>query len=74
MQHIHLTCKNHPNLRWQVKSVAVNPDGSYNGLRNIFYNGDVNTGTGLECPCSATDLTFADENERQRWCEDHTVS
>ena len=66
MRHMILTCKNHPNLRWQCKSIAVNPDGSYNGARNIFYLGREDPSRQLgyacdlpECPCPASDLTFA---------------
>ena len=39
MRHRILACKHHPHLRWSCKEVAVNSDGSYNGARNIFYNG-----------------------------------
>jgi len=46
MRHVILTCKNHPNLRWSCKECAVNPDGSYNGSRNIFFNGEP-TGRGM---------------------------
>lgn len=65
MRHIHLKCRNHPELRWNCKSIAVNPDGSYNSQRNIFYESDL-----PECSCPASDLTFADEDERQKWLED----
>jgi len=41
-----LTCKNHPNLRWSCKDIAVNSDGSYNGARDIFFNGEP-TGKGM---------------------------
>ena len=41
MRHVRLTCLNHPNLRWQCKSIAVNSEGRYNGARNIFYLGTV---------------------------------
>jgi hypothetical protein len=70
MEHITLTCKNHRNLRWHCKEVAVNGDGSYNGSRNIFFDGST-TSTGVmlhreadgsiskECPCPPSDLTFA---------------
>jgi hypothetical protein len=39
MRHVRLTCLNHPNLRWQCKSIAVNSIGQYNGARNIFFLG-----------------------------------
>lgn len=41
MRHVSLTCKNHLNLRWSTKSIAVNSDGSYNGMRNIFFKGQI---------------------------------
>lgn len=41
MRHVRLTCLNHPELRWQCKSIAVNSKGQYNGARNIFYLGSV---------------------------------
>lgn len=78
MKHIILTCKNHPDLRWSCKEIAVNPDGSYNGLRNIFYRGRLEGPAILyvdksgiagpfdrchpECSCSPKDMTFAPEN------------
>lgn len=45
MRHAILTCKNHPNLRWSTKEIAVS-NGTYNGMRNIFFNG-VPTGEGM---------------------------
>lgn len=39
MRHVRLMCLNHPNLRWQCKSIAVNNIGQYNGARNIFFLG-----------------------------------
>ena len=46
MIHAVLTCKNHPNLRWSCKSIAVNTleegvTGVYNGCRNIFFCGEI---------------------------------
>ena len=41
MNHVHLTCKNHPNLRWQCKSIAYSEGYGYNGSRNIFFNGEL---------------------------------
>jgi hypothetical protein len=80
MRHILLTCCNHPELRWFVKSIAVNRNGSYNGMRNIFFEGRA---TGLtrvcrgvtievmefvpECPCPPSDLRFANDAERDTW-------
>lgn len=55
MSHVILTCKHHPNLRWSCKSIAVNEDGSYNGARHIFFNGEPNgqgmysDNSGLNC-------------------------
>jgi hypothetical protein len=43
MQHVALTCENHPNLRWSCKGIAVDSDGRYNGARNIFFFGGVRT-------------------------------
>ena len=42
MRHVSLTCKNHPNLRWSTKSIAVS-NGGYNGARNIFFNGAISS-------------------------------
>lgn len=49
-----LTCKNHPNLRWSTKTIAIT-DGRYNGSRSIFFGGEPTThgmyqdGSGLDC-------------------------
>ena len=49
-----LTCKNHPNLRWSCKDIAIT-DGGYNGMRNIFFKGTpsgrgmYSDGSGLDC-------------------------
>jgi hypothetical protein len=64
MRHAILTCKNHPNLRWNCKEIAVSPTGngglgSYNGCRNIFYSS-----WPAECACSASDLILAPEDSR----------
>ncbi len=54
MRHVILTCKNHPNLRWSCKEIAVT-NGRYNGSRNIFFNGApsgegmYSDGSGLHC-------------------------
>ena len=70
MKLVTLTCKHHRNLRWHCKEVAVNGDGSYNGSRNIFFEGST-TSTGVvihreadgsivqECDCPPSDMTFA---------------
>lgn len=66
MRHIHLTCKNHPELRWQCKSVAYTEGYGYNGARSIFFNGRhlgghaYNCDTNVrECDCPPTDLILA---------------
>ena len=46
-QHIALTCKNHPSLRWNTKNIG------YIGARSIFFNFDNN---GRECDCSGNCL------------------
>lgn len=67
MNMLHITCKNHPNLRWYLKEIAWTPGVGYNGSRNIHFIGEVDTtrplGTKLcaECPCSAKDLVLVDE-------------
>lgn len=72
MRHVTLTCKNHPDLRWQCKSIAANKDGSYNGARHIFFNGLHKEGHHdlthvTECSCPPSDLTWAPEElERQK--------
>src|SRR6185437_5265772 len=69
MRHLTLTCKNHPQLRWNCKSIAYTPGAGYNGCRNIFFNGRLTTAeeqaAGLgrpECPCPPTDLVLAPED------------
>jgi hypothetical protein len=46
-QHIALTCKNHPDLRWSTKNI------SYLGARSIFYT---SWQTAPECACPMSDL------------------
>ncbi len=36
MNHVTLTCKNHPNLRWHCKEVAW-VGGYYDGSRSLFF-------------------------------------
>jgi hypothetical protein len=48
-QHIALTCKNHPDLRWSTKNI------DFIGARSIFPNGTT------ECSCPASDLIIAPE-------------
>ena len=69
MNHVILTCRHHPELRWQCKSIAFSPEYGYNGLRNIFFLG-VHTESGnqwqaehTECSCPPTDLVFAPEEQ-----------
>lgn len=72
MRHVTLTCKNHPDLRWSCKEIAFDEGYGYNGMRNIFFNGDVKTGEmgeltenftwSGECKCPATDLVRAPED------------
>lgn len=47
-QHIALTCRNHPELRWNTKNIG------WIGARSIFYGG--NPFDGSECPCSIREL------------------
>lgn len=78
MRHVILTCKNHPDLRWSCKEIAVT-NGQYNGSRNIFFLGTPNgkgmysDGSGLhcttftdkpiyECDCSSRELIVAPED------------
>lgn len=77
MRHVSLTCKNHPNLRWSCKEIAVNANGTYNGARNIFFNGEYagelysdksgsKCNPAIECDCPPNCLTFAPEDEQIR--------
>lgn len=54
-QHIGLSCKNHPHMRWHTKNIAPI------GARNIFYSGTVGPDGKPgqyepECNCTAADL------------------
>jgi len=49
-QHIALTCRNHPNLRWSTKNISPI------GARTLFYNLRNVQGMGPECDCSIRDL------------------
>lgn len=72
MRHVILTCKHHPELRWSCKSIAFSPGHSYNGIRNIFFDGYVRAEDKVfkpvrECPCSPADLILAPEEiEKQK--------
>ena len=68
MEHVRLTCKHHTNLRWSCKEIAVSRDGSYNGCRTLFFNGDKDAlvttpkpegGYVEECDCPSRDLQLA---------------
>ena len=54
MRHVILTCKNHPDLRWSTKEIAVH-NGKYTGERHIFFMGTpsgqgmFSDGSGLDC-------------------------
>lgn len=64
-----LTCKNHPNLHWTTKIMAISrrEDGTlyYNHQRNIFFEDDdiIDGRLQHECPCPASDLVVMDEEE-----------
>ena len=67
MRHVTLTCKNHPELRWQCKSIATSPNGGYNGSRHIFYLSD---DAAQECSCHPHDLILAPEEVWDKDCDD----
>jgi len=46
-EHILLTCKNHPTLRWHTKNI------DHIGARTIFFEQE----SGNECDCAIRDLT-----------------
>lgn len=62
MRHVILTCKNHPNLRWNCKEIAYTPGKGYNGQRSIFFNGAEDDESLPECPCPPSDLILAPED------------
>lgn len=72
MRHVMLTCKNHPNLRWFCKSIAFTPGKGYNGVRHIFFEGDVTEPGchGKECTCPGADLILAPGEVWDKECED----
>lgn len=49
-QHIDLSCRNHPTLRWRTKNLE------YIGARTIFFNLERTPGMEPECSCSVRDL------------------
>lgn len=52
-----LVCRNHPNLQWTCKSIAVDTDGRYNNTRNLFFSRE----TGTECTCDTSYLVALDQ-------------
>lgn len=66
MRHVTLTCKHHPELRWNTKAIACPNGQGYNGARNIFYNGAPNSTIDkypCECSCPPSDLIWAPEED-----------
>lgn len=59
MRMLNLTCKNHPDLRWMIKSIAWTPGRGYNGQRNIHFMGKEDYTPCPECKCPAKDLILA---------------
>lgn len=55
-QHIALTCRNHPDLRWSTKNI------SHIGARSIFFD-LMGTVRKPECSCPGGDLIVAPEVE-----------
>jgi len=49
-EHIPLTCRNHPELRWHTKNI------DYVGARSIFYSTGSLLKYGIECDCPFSDL------------------
>ena len=59
MRHVTLTCRNHPDLRWSCKEIAIT-NGRYNGQRNIFFDGHRDGGELILRPCPDALLGFAE--------------
>ncbi len=59
MEHVMRTCRNHRNLRWSCKEIALT-NGRYNGSRRLFYLGDpaaeIDERRPNECNCSLDNL------------------
>lgn len=51
MPHVAYGCTQCGNGFWTAKNITLCDDGSYLGVRNIFYNGD-----SPECPCPSSAL------------------
>src|SRR4051812_4586952 len=73
MRHVIMTCKHHPNLRWNCKDIAFTDAGGYNGQRNIRFTGQLpgvrhSDGSGFcyqpadECSCPPSELIRAPED------------
>lgn len=62
-EHIDLTCKNHPDLRWSTKNINCI------GARNIFFSSNWQKNMASEfkdeCQCSGTDLELVVPNNWQ---------
>ena len=60
-EHISLTCKHHPHLRWSTKNIAPI------GARNIFFKGEAKDTRIMammyasECSCPSSDLLLVEE-------------
>lgn len=67
MRHVILTCRQHPQLRWSTKEVAVT-EGKYNGARSIFFLGTP-SGRGMHFDGSGLDCTRLKEGELFVECE-----
>lgn len=67
--HVGMHCENHPDCRYSCKVIAVNPDGRYNGSRNIFYIGTIRNGERImpeppECDCPGSALIINRDSVR----------
>jgi len=64
-EHIVLTCRNHPDLRWTTKNIAPL------GCRSLFYWGNKEQHETHdfvrepECPCSIRDLVLSPEYDAE---------
>ncbi len=56
-EHIPLTCKNHPDLRWSTKNIL------HIGARTIFYDHEM---TEPECDCPLSDLVVVSKPNLRR--------
>lgn len=52
--HVTFYCRSCGGIGWHAKNIALSDDGSYNGTRNIFYDG-----RGAECACAPSELRMA---------------